>query len=82
MKLTKADYKALDAVKRGIVKRIYRADGNTFKRTSGVSAVALWRLDRMKLIGEDGTTMTGGVMATEVGVVLTAAGERALLTAS
>jgi len=70
--LTSSDRKALDAVERGEVMRLYRGDGNVLKGPKGIASQTLWRLDRAGYIN-DGERIIGGC----INQVVTSAGQAA-----
>lgn len=76
MKLTTAEFRALQAVDAGKVLRIYRTTGNILRGPQGMSANTLWRLDQKGLI-HDGDR-SWGVGATYCVQCPTAAGRLTL----
>ena len=74
--LTPSERRALEAVARGEVLRIYRKDGNTFRAPPGLGAATLWRLASRWLIA-DGATLHHG-LDTHVRMQLTVRGKNAL----
>lgn len=71
-KLTPAVFRALSAVDKGKVVRVYRRDGNSFRAGSGVSSVVLQRVEAGRLIAEGPCT---GAVERHCTMVLTRAGE-------
>lgn len=77
MKLTAAQYRALEAVRDGKATRRYSAKGNTLY-APGVGAVVLWRVENMHLIVEKRGENVGGGLHFRRSMILTDAGRKAL----
>ena len=77
-KITLSERRALEAVARGDVLRIYRNDGAFFKAPPGLAATLGWLAARSMII--DGATLIHGGVETQMRVALTERGKAALAT--
>lgn len=79
-RLTEASKKALLAVERGEVRRIYDARGNRILGSDGVASTTLWKCERAGLI-KDGPPSPGAI-TTRCPMILTDKGRAALKSSS
>lgn len=76
-KISATMLKALRAVARGDVYRLYRRHGNVFPQAGTTSPATLWKAEEAGLI-LDGETISSSPFETVVRMKLTAAGREAL----